>query len=151
MSEHPIQLRWQRSTPDFELKSYNRGHSVTFKNGQNLSMSAAVAYRGDADMVDPEEAFVASLASCHMLTFLAIAAGRKFTVDSYEDDAMGYLERIENGRMAMTRVVLRPRIVFSGDQPDETTLHEMHEKAHDACFIANSVTTKVTVQQPTAV
>lgn len=151
MSEHPVQLHWQRSTPDFDIKSYNRGHAVTFKNGQALSMSAAAAYRGDADMVDPEEAFVASLASCHMLTFLAIAAGRKFTVDSYEDDAVGYLERLDNGRMAMTRVVLRPRITFAGEQPDETALHEMHEKAHSACFIANSVTTAVTIEQPAAV
>jgi organic hydroperoxide reductase OsmC/OhrA len=146
MSDHRIALSWSRATPSFDPASYNRGHAVTFKNGQQLAMSAALAYRGDAEMVDPEEAFVASLASCHMLTFLAIAAKGGFVVDAYADDAVGHLERNAEGRMSMTRVHLRPRIVFSGTAPDDAAFHAMHEKAHENCFIANSVKTEVTTE-----
>jgi organic hydroperoxide reductase OsmC/OhrA len=146
MSEHPVKLQWNRATPDFDLKSYNRGHDVTFKNGQTVTMSSAVAYRGDADAIDPEEMFVASLASCHMLTFLALAAGRKFTVDSYSDDPVGHAEKNEKGRNAVTRVTLRPKVAFSGESPDDETLHELHEEAHEKCFIANSVCAAVDVR-----
>jgi organic hydroperoxide reductase OsmC/OhrA len=149
MSEHAIKLHWQRTSDDFDLKTYNRDHAVTFKNNQTVKMSAAVAYRGDADMVDPEEAFVASLASCHMLTFLAIAAGKKLVVDHYGDNAVGYLERIDNGRMAITRVILHPTITFAGQTPDASTLQAMHDKAHTNCFIANSVTTAISIESAT--
>jgi len=148
MSEHRIALHWNRATPDFDLKSYNREHAVTFKNGQALPMSAAPAYKGSPACVDPEEALVASLASCHMLTFLAVAAGRKFTIDSYQDDAVGVLEKNAEGKLAITRVTLTPTIRFAEPAPTADDLHEMHEKAHANCFIANSVKTIVTIQQP---
>lgn len=151
MSEHAVQLRWQRQTPDFGHKTYNRNHTVTFKNGQPLEMSSTVQYQGDPDMVDPEEAFVAALSSCHMLTFLAIAAKQNFIIDSYEDDAVGYLERVDNNGPAITRIVLRPRITFSGDQPDPEEIRQMHDKASAACFIGNSIKSQVTVQQPASV
>jgi len=148
MSEHRIALHWNRATPDFNLKSYNRDHALTFKNGQSLAMSAAPAYKGNPLCVDPEEALVGSLASCHMLTFLAIAAGRTFTVDSYEDNAVGVLEKNADGRLAITRVTLKPQIRFADPAPTADELHDIHEKAHANCFIANSVTTIVTIEQP---
>ena len=146
MSEHRIKLNWKRATPDFDYKTYNREHTVTFKNGRPLEMSAAPAYKGDASKVDPEEAFVASLSSCHMLTFLAMAAGRKLVVDSYVDDAVGYLETNADGNLAITRAILRPRIAFGGPAPDAATVQALHDKAHHGCFIANSVKTEVTVE-----
>ena len=100
-------------------------------------------------MTDPEEAFVAALSSCHMLTFLAIAATRRLTVDSYQDDAVGTLEKNDKGRLAMTRVVLRPRVVFGAEStPSADELQKMHQKAHAGCFIANSVTSDVVVEPP---
>ena len=146
MSEHRIKLNWKRTTPDFDYKSYIRDHAVTFKNGQSLIMSAAPAYKGSPSKVDPEEAFVVSLSSCHMLTFLALAAARKMVVDSYLDDAIGYLEKNADDDLAITRVILRPKITFSGKAPDAATLHDLHDKAHHGCFIANSVKTQVTVE-----
>jgi organic hydroperoxide reductase OsmC/OhrA len=146
MSEHRIKLNWERATPDFEYKNYNRSHSVMFKNGDPVAMSASLAYKGDASMVDPEEAFVAALSSCHMLSFLAIASNKKYTVDAYEDQAVGRLEKNVEGQLAVTRVELRPRVKFSGDGPDAQTHRQMHDKAHHACFIANSVKTEVTVE-----
>lgn len=147
MSEHRINLAWRRDTPDFDLRTYSRDHTTTFKNGLEVVMSAAPAYRGSAEAVDPEEMLVASLSSCHMLTFLAIAAGRKFIVDSYQDDAVGHLEKNDGGKLAITRVELRPAIRFShGAAPDAATLDAMHHEAHEKCFIASSVKTHVTIE-----
>jgi organic hydroperoxide reductase OsmC/OhrA len=96
--------------------------------------------------VDPEEAFVASLSSCHMLTFLAIACKQKFVLDSYEDEAIGYMEKNTEGRIAITRVELHPKLTWSGDRiPTAEELDKMHHAAHENCFIANSVKTNVTV------
>lgn len=96
-------------------------------------------------MVDPEEAFVAALSSCHMLTFLALASRDGFVVDDYEDHAVGFMERNENKRMAVTRVTLSPNIRWSSEPPSAKKLDELHENAHKHCFIANSVTTEITV------
>jgi organic hydroperoxide reductase OsmC/OhrA len=138
---------WNRTSADFTYDSYNRAHEVRFKGGAIvLPASSAPAFRGDADRVDPEEAFVASLASCHMLTFLAICARKRITVESYEDDAVGWLEKGEGGRLWIARVVLKPRVRFApGDEPDAAVLAEIHHKSHEECFIANSVKTTVTV------
>lgn len=146
MSEHRIKLNWKRATPDFDYKTYNRSHRVTFKNGKLLEMSASIDYKGDANMVDPEETLVAALSSCHMLSFLAIANGRKFVVDFYEDNAVGFLEKNAEGKLAITRVVLRPRVKFGAPMPDAAAVQQLHDKAHHACFIANSVKTEVTVE-----
>ncbi len=96
--------------------------------------------------VDPEEAFVASLASCHMLWFLAIAAKAGFVVDRYEDAAVGTLARDTDGHLSMTEIVLRPKVSFEGRTPSEDELHELHEHAHDECFLARSVKTIVRVE-----
>ena len=148
MTHHHAGLRWKRTSADFRYDTYNRAHEVMFKNGAIiLASSAAAAYKGDDDRVDPEEAFVGSLSSCHLLTFLAICARKRLVVDAYDDDAEGTLEKNERGKLAVTRVTLRPRVRFAdGYAPDEKTLAEIHHLAHDECFIANSVKTNVTVE-----
>jgi len=148
MSDHIARLRWRRQTPDFDLKTYNRDLEASFKGGKPIKMSASLAYKGSADAIDPEEMLVGAIASCHMLSFLALAAGRKLVVDSYEDDATGALEKNADSRLAVTRVTLRPNVIFSGAKPDASVLDELHHKAHEACFIANSVKCEITIETP---
>ena len=146
MSEHTANIIWNRHTQDFTYDSYNRDHEWAFKDIK-VPASAAPDFKGNPDHVDPEQAFVAALSSCHMLTFLAIAAKQKFIVDSYEDNAVGYLEKNAQGKLAMTRVILRPHIQFADNKiPSSDELKEMHNKAHHNCFIANSITTDVTIE-----
>jgi organic hydroperoxide reductase OsmC/OhrA len=147
MSEHKIGLEWKRASERFTYDTYNRDHVVTFEGGAQVSASAAPAYRGNPALVNPEGAFVAALSSCHMLTFLAVAAKKRFVVDHYSDDAVGYLEKNQQGRLAITRVVLHPRVEFSGSTlPTATDIAQLHELAHTGCFIANSVATDVLVE-----
>ena len=148
MSEHKMTLTWKRATPDFQYQTYKRDHTWSFDGGHEMQASAAPAYLGNPKNVDPEEAFVAALSSCHMLTFLAFACKKKFAVEEYVDEAVGVMEKNAEGKMAITRVTLKPRIKFSGDnQPNEKDLDEMHHFAHENCFIANSVKTEVTVEK----
>src|ERR1044072_1361735 len=148
MTEHHASLRWQRTSDTFTYDTYNRAHDVTFKSGAIVvPSSAAPAFKGDADRVDPEEAFVASLSSCHMLTFLAICARKRLIVDAYEDEAVGVLDHGPETKLWMARVVLRPKVTFGEDvQVSADLLHHIHHRAHDECFIANSVKTNVTVE-----
>lgn len=145
MSEHHATLSWNRGDGGFGYKEYDRTHSWAFpRSGQTLRAAAAPAYLGGPDCVDPEEAFAAALASCHLLTFLAIASLGGYVVDRYDDSPVGHLEKGENGKPWLSRVVLRPKIVFLGDkQPSAEELHQLHEKAHRDCFLANSVKTEV--------
>jgi organic hydroperoxide reductase OsmC/OhrA len=147
MSEHTALIDWKRETADFAYQTYNRDHNWTFDGGTTVRASAAPAYLGNVACVDPEEAFIASLSSCHMLTFLAIAARKRFVVDAYQDRAVGVLEKDSAGHLAIVRVTLRPAVTFSGENvptPDE--LEAVHDQAHHACFIANSVKTDVKVE-----
>jgi organic hydroperoxide reductase OsmC/OhrA len=147
MSDHKATIHWRRETADFKYENYNRDHDWDFDGGLQVRASAAPAYLGSAACVDPEEAFVASVSSCHMLTFLAIAAKKHFTVDEYHDDAIGFMEKNADGRLAITRATLQPQIKFGGDKiPTEDEIAQMHEQSHLACFIANSVKTEVTVK-----
>jgi len=142
MAEHRITLSWSRGDVPFTYESYPRNHSISFKNTAPVIFSGAPAFRGDASKGDPEDMLVAALSSCHMLSFIAIAAKKKIIVDSYQDDAVGFLEN-DGGKLWMTRVILRPLIKSSADA---ATLAEIHHLAHQACFIANSVKTNVTVE-----
>ena len=147
MSKHYTTLEWKRESKDFSYQSYNRKHSWTFNSGVTIQASAAPAFLGDPNFVNPEEAFVAALASCHMLTFLAVAAKKRFIVDRYSDTAVGVLEKNAEDRMALTHVTLKPVIIFGGMQkPSNVELQNMHDVAHRQCFIANSVITKVTIE-----
>ena len=147
MSEHKVNLSWKRGDAPFEYQKYPRNHTWKFDGGHEMTASAAPAYLGDPKQVDPEEAFVASLSSCHMLTFLAIACKKKFVLDEYIDDAVGHMEKNAEGRLAITRVTLNQRLKFSGDkQPTTAEIEEMNHMAHDQCFVANSVKTEVKVE-----
>ena len=146
MSEHKATIRWSRGDRDFAYESYPRDHTWTFEGGVEVAASAAPACLGTAERVDPEEAFVAAVSSCHMLTFLAIAARKRLVVDRYDDDAVGLLEKNADGKLAVTRVTLRPRIAFGATPPAAEELARLHELAHENCFIANSVRTAIEVE-----
>jgi organic hydroperoxide reductase OsmC/OhrA len=143
MAEHRITLHWQKGDVPFTYDAYPRNHAIAFKNGQeSVIVSAAPVYKGDATKADPEDLLVAALSSCHMLSFLAICTKKKVTVQSYQDDATGFLEN-DGGKLWMTRVILRPKVVCDADP---ATLDQIHHLAHEACFIASSVKTDVTVE-----
>lgn len=150
MSVHTAYVHWLRGDQTFTDNRYSRRHVWRFDGGASVPASASPhsvpAPYSDASAIDPEEAFVAAISSCHMLWFLSIAAKRGYRVDRYADEAEGVLEKDANGAMSMTRVVLRPRIAWSGDTtPTSEAITEMHDEAHHACYIANSVKTVVSV------
>ncbi len=150
-ADHTAEIAWARGPGVvFTDQRYSRGHLWRFDGGvEVLASSAPSSVRlpfSRADAVDPEEALVASVSSCHMLFFLSFAAKDGFVVDSYVDRAAGRLGPIGGGRKAMREIVLRPEIVFSGSRrPDAPALADLHHRAHDACYIANSLKTPVTV------
>ena len=147
-------IEWTRGDEPFVDLAYSRSHRWRFDGGTIVPASSSPSVvpvpQSNPAAVDPEEAFVAALSSCHMLWFLSIAAKRGFVVDIYLDEASGTLARNARNRLAMTEVALRPHVRFVGRVPSVTEHVQMHDKAHDACFIANSVTTVVTVE-PTQV
>ena len=145
MGQHKATIAWRRTSSDFSYESYNRDHEWRFENDQRIAASAAPAFRGSPGRIDPEEAFVASVSACHMLTFLAICARRRIVVEEYLDHAVGYLENNAAGRLAVTRVELSPRIRFSGKSPSTEQLQWLHHQSHSECFIANSVKTEIVV------
>ena len=143
MTEHRIALNWEKGDAPFTYEAYPRNHSLTFKDGQETMIaSSSPVYKGDGSKADPEDLLVAALSSCHMLSFLAIAAKKRLTVQSYQDDAVGFLEN-DNGKLWIARVILRPQVAIDADAE---TLAHIHHLAHEACFIANSVKTKVSVE-----
>lgn len=152
MSTYSATVRWHRDAQqDFTKGRYSRAHEWAFDGGTVVKASASPdnVPNGTADEagVDPEEAFVAALASCHMLFFVDYARRAGFVVDSYVDEATGVMDRNEAGKIAVTKVTLRPRTEFSGERkPTGEDVVQLHHRAHQDCFIANSVTTKVTVE-----
>ncbi|MEO8669682.1 MAG: OsmC family protein [Tahibacter sp.] len=148
MSEYHAEVLWTRENADFLDNRYSRRHRWRFDGGLEVAGSSSpqvVALpMSDPAAVDPEEAFVASLASCHMLWFLSIAAKQRFCVDQYRDVASGTMQKNAKGKMFIAVVTLRPEVTFSGSrQPTESQLVRMHEHAHEECFIANSVRSDV--------
>lgn len=151
MAKYQAKVTWQRGTQKFIDMKFSRDHEWAFDGGTRVKGTASPHVvpppMTDLAAVDPEEAFVASLSSCHMLTFLFFAARKGFTVDSYVDDAEGTLAKNAQGRMGMTEVVLRPHITFSGDKrPTTEEVDQLHHQAHEGCYIANSVTTNVRIE-----
>jgi organic hydroperoxide reductase OsmC/OhrA len=153
MSAHPYQARihWQRGSAVFTDKRFSRAHRWYFDGGIDVPASSSPyvvrAPLSDEHAVDPEEALVAALSSCHMLFFLLFAAGKGWRVDDYEDRAEGVMGKNAAGKTAMVRVTLRPRVSFSGEPlPVRADIEALHHRSHEECFIANSVTTEVRVE-----
>ena len=152
MAEYVATIEWSRGDQPFLDQKYSRVHDWRFDGGAVVKGSPAPtsvpAPMSDPSAVDPEEALVAAVSSCHMLFFLAFAAKAGFVVDRYRDDAVGTMGRDERGRMAITQVVLRPDIAFSGTGPDKAALADLHHRAREHCYIANSIRGEVRVEQP---
>jgi organic hydroperoxide reductase OsmC/OhrA len=148
MSNYSATVAWSRNGADFVDGRYCRAHVWQFDGGLEVPASSSprvvpLPY-SDPAAVDPEEAFVASLSSCHMLWFLSIAAAKGFVVDAYRDEAVGIMEKDAEGKLAITRVTLRPIAKFNGTSiPTEVELGDLHHKAHEKCFLANSVKTEI--------
>lgn len=147
MSRYSAEVAWTRGevAPG---EDYSRSHVWRFDGGVEVPASSAPDLHGDPSCVDPEEAFVASISSCHMLWFLHLAADRGFHVRTYTDRAVGHMNRVDRGVIAITDVDLHPEIEWVGDVPDARTTAEIHDESHHRCFIANSVTSTITVHPP---
>ena len=154
MSRHGAEIAWT-SDGDFSSGRYSRAHEWRFDGGQTVRGSSSPDVvrvpMSDPFGVDPEEALVAAASSCHMLWFLDFARRAGFDVASYRDSAEGEMGKGADGRVMITRITLRPVIAFAGRQPDEAELADLHHRAHDACFIANSLSTDIVVEAPAAV
>lgn len=148
---YSVKILWEKkSNESFIDKKYSRVHSWIFDGGIEIKASSSPHVvplpMSDESAVDPEEAFVASLSSCHMLFFLILAANKKYIIERYEDNAEGILTKNEDGKLAMTQVTLKPMIAFTGDIiPSQEQIDELHHSAHEACFIASSVKTKINI------
>ena len=148
---HTAAVLWERGEQPFLDRRYSRRHLIRFDGGAEVPGSSSPTVvkppLSDPAAVDPEELFIASLASCHMLWFLDIVARRGFRVDRYEDEAEGVMEKNAEGKMAVTRVTLRPAVQFSGEKlPSRADIERLHHEAHEECFIASSVRTDVRVE-----
>jgi organic hydroperoxide reductase OsmC/OhrA len=149
MSKHIASVEWHRNSTSFEFGKYSRAHRIEFESSVGIAGNAARENLPQgaphAPGADPEQMFVASLSACHMLWFISLASKKKLVVDRYLDDAEGVLEKNSEGRMAMTRVTLRPAIEFAASPP-QAMIAELHHVAHEKCFIANSVRTEVIIE-----
>lgn len=151
MSEHTATIAWRRGADTFAKGRYSRAHEWRFDGGVVVSASASPDVVplpwSDASAVDPEEGFVAALSSCQMLWFLSLAAGKEFVVDSYEDEAVGHMREIARDKLAITEVVLRPRVRFdTAHAADSSQVDALHHAAHERCFLANSVKTQIRIE-----
>lgn len=150
MSEHIATVEWSRDGQSFADNGYSRAHDWRFDGGAVVRGSSAPssvpAPMSDPTAVDPEEALVAAVSSCHMLFFLAYARKEGLVVDRYLDEASGLLAKDERGRVSITAVTLRPQVDFSGEAPGKAVLDQLHHRAHEACYVANSIRATVTVE-----
>lgn len=152
MASYEANIRWRRQAQEpFTDNRYSRAHEWVFDGGATVRASASPhevkAPLSDPAGVDPEEAFIAALSSCHMLFFLFFAARKGFVVASYDDCAIGVMGKTDDGRQWMSKVTLRPQIVFEGDKrPTANELEALHHDAHVACYIANSVKTEILIE-----
>jgi organic hydroperoxide reductase OsmC/OhrA len=150
MSQHQAKISWKNTSAEFLKGKYSREHTWTFDGGFTVPASPSPSvvptpYSNPAN-VDPEEAFVASVSSCHMLTYVYLAYRQGFQVDSYEDEAVGTMTKNERGVPWMSSIQLNPRISYSGEKiPTNEDIQHLHHLAHEQCFIANSIKTEVKV------
>ena len=150
MSEHKATIHWKRTSDEFLKGKYSREHTWTFDGGLTVpaspSPSVVPAPYSNPAHVDPEEAFVASVSSCHMLTFLYVASKQGFQVDRYDDDAVGAMTKNEQGVPWISVITLNPRIVYGGPKlPTPADEEQLHYLAHKQCFVANSIKTEVRI------
>lgn len=150
MSEHRATIEWERNSPDFLAGKYSREHTWVFDGGAKVGASSSPSVVrppfSNPACVDPEEAFVASVSSCHMLWYLSLAAQQGFQVDRYRDEAVGLMTKDEKGVLWISSVRLDPKIAYSGEkQPSAADEERLHHQAHERCFIANSIKTSVTI------
>lgn len=150
MSDHIATVEWVRGDQTFSDNRYSRAHDWTFDGGAVVRGSSAptsvAVPMSDPTAVDPEEALVAAVSSCHMLFFLALAGKAGFVIDRYRDAASGTLARDDRGRTSMTEIVLRPAVTWSGPAPDAAKLSDLHDQSHRLCYIANSIRGEVRVE-----
>ncbi len=144
-------VSWKKGDQDFSGNSYSRAHTWRFDGGAQVAASSSPLSVPEpmsvAANVDPEEALIAATSSCHMLFFLSFAAKRGFVVDDYVDHASGVMEKNDAGKIAITRITLRPAIAFSGERrPTPAELAELHRRSHEECYIANSIRAEVVVE-----
>jgi organic hydroperoxide reductase OsmC/OhrA len=145
-SEHTVKLHWKKETESFAYQDYNREHDFIFSEKAIMRASSAPQFLGDPDCADPEQAYVASISSCHLLFFIAYCSKKRMVVLDYQDNAMGVLEQDEENKLWISKVILNPKIVFApGQEPDEEGLKRLHDMAHRNCFLANSVKSEVIV------
>ena len=152
MSTYTATVRWHRTGDgDFTKGQYGRAHEWTFDGGVTVPASASPhvvpAPWSDPQGIDPEEAFIASLSSCHMLFFIDYARRDGWIIDTYHDDAQGRMEKRADGKIAVTKVTLRPKIEWAGAEPTADQVAQLHHRSHEDCFIANSVNCEVTIEQ----
>jgi organic hydroperoxide reductase OsmC/OhrA len=147
MSEYKATVNWKRETPDFNYDTFDRTHRIDFAGGIHCQASSAPEFQGKANLVNPEELLASALASCHMLTFLAVASKSRINVKSYTDQAVASLDKNAEGKMCVTKITLHPKVVFDTAEPiSPEKISELHAKAHKHCFIANSIAAKVVIE-----
>ncbi|GAB3422735.1 OsmC family protein [Massilia agilis] len=151
MKQFEAQLAWHRGSQPFLDQRYSRAHDWSFDGGITVRASSSPLSvpvpMSDPSCVDPEEALVAAASSCHMLFFLSLAAQRGFVVDTYHDHAVGTLDTDRDGKLSMTKIVLRPRVTWAGEAPDAAALAQIHHIAHEKCYIASSLKGEVVVEE----
>ncbi|MBI2380452.1 MAG: OsmC family protein [Gammaproteobacteria bacterium] len=145
MSEFRVSIDWEHAGGEFAPELYDRSHRIRFGGGQEIHGSAAPEYFGKAEYANPEETLAASVSACHMLTFLALCAKKRLPVASYRDEAVAELGKNAAGKLCVTRIVLHPEVRFAGEAPGPEALAQLHERAHGACFIANSISAEVAI------
>jgi organic hydroperoxide reductase OsmC/OhrA len=145
MADYALSLQWKRTSDTFDYDSYSRAHTIQAGDA-TMCASASPDFKGDASCINPEQSFAASMASCHMLTFLALASKKGYVIDAYTDHAAAQLGKNEKGMSAITRIVLAPHVIFdTTTRPSQKDYDYLHQRAHHYCFIANSVAQCVTV------
>jgi organic hydroperoxide reductase OsmC/OhrA len=146
MSQYRANLKWKNQGSDFNYDTFDRTHHISFPGGIELKATSAPEYLGKKEFANPEEMLAATLASCHMLTFLAVCAKSRLHVESYEDEPVATLDKNAEGKLAVTTIRLNPKVTFKGETPSPEKLQELHSKAHRNCFIANSLACKMAIE-----
>ena len=149
MGQHKTSIHWERDTWHYNIKSFNRDHVIRFENGVAINATSVPEYTDNLELISPEDLLVAAISSCHMRTFLAIASLKNWLVQTYNDQAQGFIEENSRGRVMMKRVILQPQVLFSGSNlPTSKEQEDIHFKAKRSGFIANSVRTSISIQPP---